>query len=82
MCYIASAYCEGPTLAAWLRERGGPVPPRLAAAILVADLADAIQHAHERGVLHRDLKPSNILLHRPAIDEPYPRTAKGRAGGR
>jgi WD40 repeat protein len=59
--YIVSAYCEGPTLSAWLRERTGPVPPR-AAARLLADLAGAVQHAHDRGVLHRDLKPSNILL--------------------
>jgi tetratricopeptide (TPR) repeat protein len=61
VCFIASAYCPGITLAAWLRQRTGPVPYR-AAAGLVATLAEAVDHAHRRGVLHRDLKPSNILL--------------------
>lgn len=69
VCYMASAYCQGPDLAEWLREQVGPVDPRTAAR-LVADMARAIQHAHDRGVLHRDLKPSNILLHRrpPKMD--------------
>jgi WD40 repeat protein len=61
LCYIASAYCEGPTLAAWLAERGGTLPPREAAE-LVATLADAVEYMHGRDILHRDLKPSNILM--------------------
>ncbi len=61
ICYIASAYCPGETLASWLRQRSDPIPFDEAAA-LVAALADGVQHAHSRGVLHRDLKPANILM--------------------
>jgi serine/threonine protein kinase len=61
VCYIASACCEGPTLSAWLKTRPEPLPPRLAACLIVP-LCDAVQHAHDRGVLHRDIKPSNVIL--------------------
>lgn len=58
--YFAMEYVEGPTLSEILRERG-----RLSerdALRVVLQVATALEHAHDRGLVHRDIKPSNIIF--------------------
>ncbi len=74
--FLASEYCAGPTLTQWLREQDKPVPPRQAATI-VLQLAEAVEHAHSRGVLHRDIKPSNVILAERPPDVTSPQGADG-----
>src|SRR5215510_12903361 len=59
--YIVSELLEGGTLRECLRET--PLPPE-AASNYLAQLADGLAVAHERGIVHRDLKPENLFITR------------------
>jgi len=58
--YFTMELIAGETLQSRL-QRGGALEPRAAAA-LVAQVAEALDYAHLKGVVHRDLKPSNIMV--------------------
>jgi eukaryotic-like serine/threonine-protein kinase len=58
--YIVMEYVPGGDLKD-LIDRRGPLPGIMLSRI-GADVADALAHAHERGVIHRDIKPQNVLM--------------------
>ena len=58
--YLTMEYVEGPSLSALLQARG-PLPLAMTLGVL-AEIADALHHAHLAGVIHRDLKPHNLML--------------------
>jgi serine/threonine protein kinase len=57
--YLVEEYVEGITLSDRMEKEALPIRD---SAELLAHVSDALQAAHERGVIHRDVKPSNILL--------------------
>jgi serine/threonine protein kinase len=58
--YFAMEYVEGHTLRDRLKNRGA-MPEAEVLRILV-QVAEALDHAHSRGVIHRDVKPGNMML--------------------
>jgi serine/threonine protein kinase/formylglycine-generating enzyme required for sulfatase activity len=59
LCYVVSKFVEGSDLQKRLRQSRLSVTE---SARLVATVAEALHHAHHRGLVHRDIKPSNILI--------------------
>lgn len=59
-CWVAFEHVDGRPLSRWAEQQGGP--GAVAATRIVRALADALDHAHKRGVFHRDLKPANVIV--------------------
>jgi serine/threonine-protein kinase len=64
--YLTAELVRGQSLRQILTDRGR-LPAEVAACIGV-ELASALAHAHERGVVHRDVKPENVLFGLPWAD--------------
>lgn len=62
VAYIAMEYVEGRTLASYLASRVRFTDEDIPG--MATQVLDALEHAHEAGVIHRDIKPANIILMR------------------
>jgi hypothetical protein len=67
--YLAMQYVAGGDLGTQLKQRG-PVPVALAA-MICAQVAEALHDAHAAGIVHRDVKPANVLVRDPDAAEPF-----------
>src|SRR6202049_2838760 len=57
--YLVMELVEGPTLAERIKESAIPLEESLA---IAGQIADALEAAHEKGVVHRDVKPGNVKV--------------------
>lgn len=58
--YIAMELIEGTPLSRWARKPN--LMPVNEVLLTIATVADALDYAHQHGVVHRDIKPANVML--------------------
>jgi serine/threonine protein kinase len=57
--YIAMEFVDGVPLSDWVEQKRPSLRSRVR---MLRDIAVAVHHAHQAGILHRDLKPKNVLV--------------------
>ncbi len=58
--YIVTEFIRGKTLRDFIDDR--PIAHPEVAAMMGVQLCEAVQHAHELGIIHRDIKPENVMI--------------------
>lgn len=59
--FIVMEYIDGITLKEYMTQRGGPLTWK-EVVHFAQQILEALDHAHQKGVVHRDIKPQNIML--------------------
>ncbi len=77
--YFAMEYVHGPPITLYCDQRRLSVRQRLE---LFIQVCEAVQHAHQKGVIHRDLKPGNVLIEAVERDGGSGASGVGGAWGR
>src|SRR5262249_48902488 len=68
--YFVMEFVEGAKITDYCDQNSLPTGARLE---LFTQVCDAIQHAHQKGIIHRDIKPSNVLVTTGADGKPSPK---------
>ncbi len=68
MLFLVMPFIDGGTLTSYLRRS---LPPLAEVAAMFQQLLDAVEHAHDAGLIHRDIKSSNVLLELRRNGAPY-----------
>jgi len=66
--YLVMPYIDGGTLTSYLHRS---LPDLAEVATVYEQILDAVEHAHDEGLIHRDIKSSNVLLEQRRSGAPY-----------